>query len=397
MGGVQDCAMTAAADPGQADTEHLASWVSRLVRIPSVNPLHDGPRAGVAGEQRLAESLAGFFTDLDADQVELHEIEPGRPNVYGVWEGGTDRWLVLDAHTDTVSVEHCIGDPFDGRVAQGRVWGRGAVDTKASMGVMLAVLEQARQQGARPADNVVLVGSISEEAGGLLGAIGFREWAEARGLRPDEVIVAEPTMCAPIYGHKGGVAMEVEVLGEAAHSSTPHLGRNAITAAAQLILSLDAEHRRLAMATPTTAVGNGTLSVTLISGGTGGNVIPDRCTLTVGRRIVPGEDSDVVGEQLKALIERACPLPVTVTRLSAGSGAFYQSPDSELVQNLAAWSGTTAEVAPYGTNALKYVDFAEQLVVYGPGSIDHAHKAEEWVELSELATCATVYRRWLGL
>jgi acetylornithine deacetylase/succinyl-diaminopimelate desuccinylase-like protein len=384
-------------DSEHAEHEHLASWVSRLVQIPSVNPLHAGPRAGQVGERRMAEALAGFFTDLGADQVELDEIEADRPNVYGIWEGGSDRWLVLDVHTDTVTVEHCTGDPFDGRVADGRVWGRGAVDTKASMGVMLAVLEQARGAGLRPADNVVLVGSISEEAGGLLGATGFRSWAEARGLRPNEVIVAEPTNCAPIYGHKGGVGFEVTVEGEAAHSSTPHLGRNAITAAAQLILALDAEHHRLQQATPSTEVGNGTLTVTVIAGGTGGNVVPAACTLTVGRRIVPGEDVEEIAGALQALITRACPLPVTVARISEGSSAFFQPPDSPLVRNLAAWSDTVPEVAPYGTNALKYLDFADQLVVYGPGSIDHAHKAEEWVELSELQTCATAYRRWLGL
>jgi acetylornithine deacetylase/succinyl-diaminopimelate desuccinylase-like protein len=88
---------------------------------------------------------------------------------------------VLDVHTDTVTVEHCEGDPFDGRIADGRVYGRGSVDTKASLGVMMSVLEMARAEGKRPVPNLVVVGSVSEEAGGMIGARGFRKWAEAGG------------------------------------------------------------------------------------------------------------------------------------------------------------------------------------------------------------------------
>lgn len=379
------------------DSEHLATWVSRLVQIPSVNPLHDGSRSRGAGEGKLAEALAGFFRDLGADTVELVDVAEGRPNVYGIWEGTGDRWVVLDVHTDTVTVEHCEGDPFDGRIADGRVYGRGSVDTKASLGVMMAVLEKARAEGQRPVPNLVVVGSVSEEAGGMIGARGFRKWAEARGLRPDEVIVAEPTMCAPVHGHKGAVALEVKVIGEAAHSANPHLGRNAITGAAALVLALEAEHQRLQTLTPSTEVGNGTLTVTMVKGGTGGNVVPDSCTISVGRRIVPGESNAEVAEQLCELVRRECPLPVEFPLVYPGAPAFYQSPDSVLVQNLAAWAGTVPEVASYGTNALRYSGFADEMVVFGPGSIDNAHTAVEWVEIEQLELCAAVFTEWLGL
>lgn len=380
-----------------ADSEALATWVSRLVQIPSVNPLHAGPRSGEPGETRLARALGEWFADMGADTVELEDIVDGRLNVYGIWEGRSDRWVVLDCHTDTVTVEHCEGDPFDGRIADGRVWGRGSVDTKASLGTMLAVLEAARGRGERPEPNLIIVGSVSEEGGGLLGAVGFRAWAERRGLVPDEVIVAEPTNCAPIYGHKGGVSLDVEVHGLAAHSSTPHLGRNAITAAAALVLAIDAEHHRLQTLRPQTDVGLPTLSVSMMSGGTGGNVVPDSALVKVGRRLVPFEDNEVVAEELSSLIERACPLPVTITRSNMGSGAFYQSPDSAFVRQLATWAGTKPEVAPYGTNALKYKDFAKGMAVFGPGSIDQAHTAVEWVEIAELDLAARVYEQWLGL
>ena len=378
-------------------SEHLASWVSRLVQIPSVNPLHAGPRAGEPGETRLAHALAGFFRDMGADTVELVEVTDGRPNVYGIWEGTEDRWVVLDVHTDTVTVEHCEGDPFDGRIADGRVYGRGAVDTKASLGVMMAVLETARAAGRRPRPNLVVVGSISEEAGGMLGARGFRKWAESRGLRPNEVIVAEPTMCAPVHGHKGAVALEIKVQGVAAHSANPHLGRNAITGASTLVLALEREHERLQTLVPATEVGNGTITVTSVKGGTGGNVVPESCTVSVGRRVVPGESTQEVADQLCELVRRECPLPVEFPLVYLGAPAFYQSPDTPLVQKLAAWAGTQPEVASYGTNALRYAGFADEMVVFGPGSIDNAHTAVEWVEIDQLVLCADVFAAWLGL
>jgi acetylornithine deacetylase/succinyl-diaminopimelate desuccinylase-like protein len=231
----------------------------------------------------------------------------------------------------------------------------------------------------------------------MIGARGFRKWAEARGLRPDEVVVAEPTMCAPVHGHKGAVALEVKVVGEAAHSANPHLGRNAITGAAALVLAMEAEHQRLQTLTPATEVGNGTLTVTMVKGGTGGNVVPDSCTISVGRRIVPGESNAEVAEQLCELVRRECPLPVEFPLVYLGAPAFYQSPDSALVQKLADWAGTVPEVASYGTNALRYSGFADEMVVFGPGSIDNAHTAVEWVEIEQLELCAAVFTEWLGL
>ncbi|MPY96065.1 MAG: M20/M25/M40 family metallo-hydrolase, partial [Acidimicrobiia bacterium] len=375
------------------DSATLAGWVSRLVRVPSVNPLHAGERAGAPGEKAMAEALAGYFEDLGAT-AQLDEVLPERPNVYGVVPGRTERLVCLDVHTDTVSVEHMVGDPFDGRVEDGRVWGRGALDTKASMGVALALLDTWRREGQRPEPTVLLVGSISEEAGGMPGAEVFRAYAEAEGLAIDEMVVAEPTRCRPVYGHKGGVSLELAIVGEAAHTATPHLGRNAISAAARVIAALEVEHERLQALTPATEVGNGTLTVTMIAGGTGGNVVPALCTLCVGRRIVPFEDNLAVIDELSALAREASPLPVEVTVSHMGSGAFYQSPDSPFVEALARWAGTSPAVAPYGTHALKYGGLAAGLAVFGPGAIEDAHRATESVAVAELQQLADVYAAW---
>src|SRR5262245_46510682 len=130
--------------------ERLTFWLSQLVRIPSVTPEQAGPRAGSPGEARLAEALAGWFADLGGE-VHVEEVLPGRPNVYGIWRGRSERWAALDVHMDTVGVEQMSDDPFGGEVRDGRVYGRGAVDTKASLAVALALLEQLHRSSAAPA------------------------------------------------------------------------------------------------------------------------------------------------------------------------------------------------------------------------------------------------------
>jgi acetylornithine deacetylase/succinyl-diaminopimelate desuccinylase-like protein len=383
----------------------LAESVAELVRIPSVNPLHAGPVSaehGSAGERAVAEHLASRFDALGANEVVLHDVVDERPNVYGFFPGRTERLVVLDVHTDTVTVEHMTDPPFDGRIEAGRVWGRGALDTKASLGVISALLESWQRRAVRPEPTLLVVGSIAEEAGGLIGAMHFRPWADDRGLEIDQLIVAEPTKLAPIHGHKGGAALRITALGTSAHSSLPHLGHNAIEAMAPVIVAMQREHERLQTLDPTTELGNGTLSVTMIEGGTGSNVIPDACTIVVGRRIVPGEDAEQVFDDLAALAVEACPLPVRIESALEpgpdgrfGSAAFYQPPDARLVADLAAWAGTVPTVAPFGTNALRYSGFAGEMAVFGPGSIDDAHQATESVEIDDLIRSAEVLTRWL--
>ena len=383
----------------------LAESVAELVRIPSVNPLHAGPvsdRHGSDGERALAEHLAARFDALGASEVVLHDIADDRPNVYGFFPGRTERLVVLDVHTDTVTVEHMTDPPFDGRIEDGRVWGRGALDTKASLGVITALLESWQERGLRPEPTLLVVGSIAEESGGMIGAIHFRRWADDRGLEVDQMIVSEPTQLAPIHGHKGGVSLQITALGASAHSSLPHLGRNAIEAMAPVIVAMQREHERLQTLEPVSELGNGTLSVTMIEGGTGSNVIPDACTIAVSRRIVPGEDAQREYDDLAALAVEACPLPVRVESMlepgpdgRVGADAFYQSPDSSLVGDLAAWAGTVPAVAPFGTNALYYSGFARELAVFGPGPIDAAHQATESVGIDDLVSTADVLTRWL--
>ena len=374
--------------------EILAGWLSRLVQIPSVTPVQAGARSGQTGEAQIVSEISKGFKVLGGE-VHVDECIPGRPSVYGVFPGNTNRWVALDVHTDTVGVEQMSGDPFSGEVRDGRVYGRGVVDTKASLAVAMALLEALHATKSKPQPNLLIAASADEEDQAR-GAPAFAEWVRRRSIVLDQLMVAEPTECLPIHGHRGVVRLRCDLAGQSAHSAQPQNGKNAITAGAQLALEFVAEHERLQLANPASALGPGALTVTLISGGRGINIVPDECSLSIDRRVVTGEQPDEIIASLTELAQRVCPLPVKVTKLLA-VGAFLQAPDTPWLKELAACAGAVAALAPYGTNAWAYGGLARECVVLGPGSIDQAHGVEEWVAISELSKLARIYSQWWGI
>jgi acetylornithine deacetylase/succinyl-diaminopimelate desuccinylase-like protein len=349
-----------------------------------------GPRAGNAGEQRIAESIAHWFKRLGGDVV-MEEVLPGRPNVYGLWPGQSESWMAVDVHVDTVGVEQMTGDPFSGEVREGRVWGRGAVDTKASLAVVLSLIEEMQMHGKLPHHNL-LIGATVDEEFGATGAPAFAAWIAEHDLPVVQMVVAEPTLCVPVTGHRGVARFELTFHGKATHSSQPDLGNNAIVAAARTVVAYADEHEQLQTSRPG-HVGHPTLTSTIIGGGNGNNVVPDRCTLFVDRRVVDGEEPSEVIDALYALAQRQGARSVEIQR-QLEIHAFYQPSDSAWIRQLAALSGSTPQHAPYGTNAWAYRNLPCETVVIGPGSIDQAHGAEEWVELSELEKIARIYADW---
>ncbi len=379
---------------GSTSPEGLAASLGDLVRIPSVNPHHAGARSGDAGERRIADWLAERAEALGAEVVTDH-VTDGRCNVYATFAGRSDRILAIDVHLDTVGVEHMTREPFDGAVEGTRVYGRGAVDTKASLAVVLAVLGELRSQGRRPVPTVQVVGTVGEEMRGMIGAARYRDWLRDNGGAVDRLIVAEPTGCAPVHGHKGGCDLEVVVHGEAAHSAQVSAGVNAVSAAARVVAAIDEEHARLAGSHWPTPVGAGSVTAVGIAGGIAPNIVPDRCEVSINRRTAPGEKVENVLATLRDLVVAAA-RPATVdVQVPDGFAvdAFYREPGIGLVERISGLSGERPAVAAFGSNALFYDDVAAELVVFGPGSIDQAHKAVEWIEIGELVRAAGIYRR----
>jgi acetylornithine deacetylase/succinyl-diaminopimelate desuccinylase-like protein len=260
---------------------------------------------------------------------------------------------------------------------------------------VLALLEELHADGRRAVPNLLVAATVDEEVTAL-GAPAFADWVRSQEIRLDHLAVAEPTLCGPVVAHKGGLRVAFQIHGKPAHSSQPHLGRNAIIAGATLVSALQAEQDRLQSLTPTTALGNPTLAVTQMSGGAGANIIPAECWVGTDRRLIPGEDPDQVAEAIIEIGRRHCPLPFD-TEVNLKINAFHQEADSPWIRQLAEWSGREPAVVPYCTNAWAYGGLARETAVIGPGSIDQAHGVEEWVEISELEKLAGIYSRWWGV
>lgn len=373
------------------DRDTLARELSALVRVPSVTPMHAGPRSGAGGEQRFAMVVAERCRSLGA-QVHLDPVMPERPNVIAVWHGGSDRWLGIDVHSDTVGVERMRGDPFGGRIEDERVFGRGAVDTKATLAICLALLQALHDAGQRPAHNLLLAITCDEE-GTARGAPALATWLGGRGLQLDEMVIAEPTQCAAVHGHKGVLRQTFEVRGAAAHSATPARGRNAVLSAARLALAFEAENERLHAHEPASPLGTPTLTVSMLEGGQGPSVVPDRARLTIDRRVVTGESTEDLAKRYAAMAQDVSDLPIEVTTTHA-IDAFYQPSDSPLVRGFSEWAGTEPATVAYCTNAWAYAQVARQRIVIGPGSIDQAHGEVEWVTLDELERMAQAMAAW---
>lgn len=371
---------------------NILTWLQRLVQIPSVTPNHAGPKALTPGEAAMSTYVARVFQDLEADELVYDPVLPKRDNVYAIWYGQSPEVCLLDVHMDTVGVEQMTIDPFGGEIRDGKLYGRGAVDTKASLAIALGVIEEHLASGKPLPYTIMIATTVDEEEGGL-GALALAKWLKQRNWRPRSMVVAEPTLCQPVYGHKGLVRQFISVQGVAAHTAQPHLGQNAIAAMTHIIGALVAEHERLQQLPPA-GLGHGTLTVSLIDGGRGMNIVPDHCRIGIDRRVIDGEDVAQVAADIEAICHAASPLPVTVEQV-IHANAFYQDPTHPWVGEITQYHANEATIAPYGTNAYAYTDLADCCVVYGPGSIAQAHTADEWIEVAEIERAAGFYRKWL--
>jgi acetylornithine deacetylase len=263
---------------GFVEREALVELITALVAIDSVNPTLV---AGANGEAELADFTAGWL-DRAGLEVELEEVAPGRPNLVAVAQGsGGGRSLLLNAHLDTVGFGG-MAEPLAVRVDDGRLFGRGAYDMKASLAaIMLVGAEAARLELAGD----VIVTAVSDEEAESVGTAALAE-----RLRADAAVVAEPTELRLCLAHKGFAWLEVETLGVAAHGSRYDEGVDAIARMGQVltgIAELDRSLRDGAVHHP--LLGGGSVHASLIKGGTELSTYPARCVLSVERRTVPGE------------------------------------------------------------------------------------------------------------
>jgi acetylornithine deacetylase len=303
----------------------------------------------------------------------------------------TEVELSLVGHTDTVPYDPSWTDATKLTERDGKLYGRGACDTKAFIAAALTAIESIDLKSLRRP--LALVFTADEE----LGLFGAKRLAAARALHPRYAIVGEPTTLQPIRAGKGYCLAEITVRGREAHSAYPSLGASAIFRAARLISQIENIAEKLKsdqhadFDPPFT-----TLNVGTIRGGTAKNVIPGECHLTLEWRPIPGQDQTKILGLLSSAIDSekqsdpGFDCEVTAGRADEG---FDTPSDSKLVKYLEELSGKRAGTVAFGTEAPQMIELGAEAVVIGPGDIRVAHRTGEYVPTDELQECVSILIR----
>jgi succinyl-diaminopimelate desuccinylase len=368
-------------------TERL---LRELIALPSVNPAFLPAQDPRAGEQRVAEFLAATAAQAGLD-VEFQEVSAGRSNVLARLSprGKVRQRLLLAPHMDTVNGAE---GQFTPSRRNGRLYGRGACDTKGSVATMLGALCELARGGQRPAETeIIFVGLVDEE----LGQAGSRALV-ATGLKADLAIVGEPTRSQVVTAHKGTLWMKLETRGKSAHGSWPELGQNAVHAMARIVDVLQTAYAAQLRRRRHPLLGCATISVGAIRGGTQANIVPDRCTILMDRRTLPGETEARVRRELNAVLRRKHLAAAYVHDKLPSCPPMETDPGLPLVKR---FMGIVGQRRPVG---MRYFCDASVLahggipsVVFGPGDIAQAHTADEWISLAALERTQGLLLRFL--
>lgn len=352
-----------------------------LVRIPSVNPEGASDEAlatGHFGELRMAEALRPLLEEAGFD-VTLEEVEPGRPNVIARAPGSQDRPRILfGPHLDTVGVETMIIDPFGAEIREGKLWGRGASDTKGTMAAMLWGLLQNADKLANAPVALDFVGFMGEETQQL----GAKHFAAHHGSEYVFAIAGEPTSLQIVNCTKGCLWAQLSAQGVAVHASQPHRGDNAIlklfSAFDQIKEELDAQFA----ADSHDVLGHSTWNLGLFNGGTRPNVVADQATLSLDIRTIPA-----LWEQGGAakLLERLCNAHGVSLSYREENPPMEVTPDNPWIQAIQTVHPASQCVgAPWFSDAAHLNAGGVPAICLGPGDIAQAHTEDEFISLTDL-------------
>jgi acetylornithine deacetylase/succinyl-diaminopimelate desuccinylase family protein len=349
-----------------------------LVAFPSVNPafLPAGDRR--AGEQRVAGFLGS--TASKAGLSVSFQKAGGRANVLVKLtpREKVRRRVLLAPHMDTVGA---ADNQFTPRIRHGRLYGRGACDTKGSIAAMLGAVLELAQSGDRPAATEIIFAGLVDEENAQAGSRALA----ASGLKADLAIVGEPTRLKLVSAHKGSLWLKLETRGKAAHGSRPELGVNAVHAMSLVVDFLETRYASWLSRRHHPLLGCATISVGVISGGTQPNIVPDYCSIQVDRRTLPSEtEQDVIREMNGLLRHHGLKAEVISGKLDP-CPPMETNPHHPLVlQFLRILRQHKSAGVDYFCDAAILSQAGIPSVVFGPGDIAQAHTADEWISLKSL-------------
>jgi acetylornithine deacetylase len=355
-----------------------------LIAINSVNPTLV---PGAPGERAVAEFIAADMRRNGLD-VSIEPVAPDRPNIVGVLEGrGPGRTLMFCGHTDTVGVSG-MADPFNPVERDGRLYGRGAQDMKGGVAAMMSAASDIAASGGLAKGRLIVAAVVDEEHSSLGADALVTKW------RADAAIVTEPTDLAIAVGHKGFAWVRVDVEGKAAHGSRPAEGQDAILRLGRVLGRLEALDASLQTRPPHALMGTGSLHASLIEGGRELSSYPDRATLQMERRTLPGEpESKALAEVQQILHALAREDPTFRGSATAVfSRPAYEVPaDHELPRALSAAlarAGGRPRIAgaSFWTDAAVLGHAGIPSILFGPGGAG-LHSTVEYVNVSDVLTC----------
>jgi acetylornithine deacetylase len=354
----------------------------------------------------LIEWARDYLKGYGIESRLTYDASGNKANLFATVKKGAKRGIVLSGHTDVVPVDgqNWTSDPFKATLRDDRLYGRGACDMKSYLAVILAMAP--RFAAANLSAPIHFALSYDEEVG-CIGARRLLEDLARNDIRPAGAIIGEPTGMQPVVAHKGKRAYQCCVRGKEAHSSLTPQGVNAIEYAARIITYIRHMAERIQACEPRDYgfdVPFTTLQTGVISGGTAGNIVPRECVFQFEYRYLPGADPDALEREIKDYAERVI-LPemqrcdpstgISIDTKSDNPGLSMSETDelTSLAQALSR-NPSTAKVA-YLTEGGLFQQAGIPAIVCGPGSIEQAHRPDEYVTLGQVALCESFMERLL--
>jgi acetylornithine deacetylase len=355
----------------------------------------------------LIAFVRDYLSAYGVDSVTVPNEEGDKASLFATIGPSGMGGVCLSGHSDVVPVDGqpWTTDPFTLTPKDDRLYGRGSCDMKGFLATCLAMLPE--MTAARLSTPIHLLVSYDEEVGcnGVVPAV--RKLGVDLPL-PRACIVGEPTSMRVVDAHKSGVAYVTTVIGREAHSSMPQLGANAIFAAAELVGELDRYRAELIEAGDPSGrfdPPNTTLQVTVIEGGTAGNIVPRRCAIRWNLRGLPGFDENALLDRFERF-GREVVLPklrASAPEAEITTDFIYKVPplapetgsEAETLALRLAGQNRTYTVA-YGTEGGHFQAQGVPTIICGPGSIDQAHKPDEFIEVAQLRACERFLKGLIG-
>ena len=345
----------------------------------------------------LIEWSRALLEPLGASIRLSHNKERSKANLFATFGEGPGG-MVLSGHTDVVPVDgqKWTSDPFVAEIRSGMLYGRGACDMK---GFIASVLAHAPMMAAASLKTPLHIALTYDEEVGCLGVPGLLDDLRVAGITPTGCIVGEPTSMRMVTAHKGARMYRCNVHGKAAHSSLTPQGVNAIEYAARIITFIQdmARHEQeQGLKVDGFDVPFTSISTNMISGGRGTNIIPSQCEFFFDYRYVPGMPPEQFYDNIRSFIAREIEPRMQARDARTGVDleclgnvpALDAKELDEIVQLVKSLlrPHQSAKVS-YGTEASFFQNVGTPSIVCGPGSIDNAHKPDEFVPLEQLDAC----------